>query len=169
MPTLDLRRLAAEEFVEVVEELDSGLPLWEGTGLTLAGPVKVDLVAHETGESEVVARGELSTVLARECRRCLATSEERFELDVTFVWSGDVEFRGEGGEIRALPTGKDEIDVAEAVREELLLAVPAFTECTPNCRGLCPRCGTNLNEQSCDCTVEERDPRWDALRALQSE
>jgi len=169
MPTLDLRRLAKDGNVDVVGELAPDLPLWEETGLSFAEPVKVDLTARESGSGEVVATGTVSAVLARTCRRCLATSTEELEIDVALVWSDDVELRGDDGEIRALPQATDEIDVGEAVREELILAVPPYTECMPDCKGLCPQCGTNWNEQSCDCTTEERDPRWDALRSLQSE
>jgi len=169
MPTLDLRRLSQEASVEVTGDLAPDLPLWEETGLTFAEPVRVDLVARESGSEEVVATGTVSTVLARTCRRCLATSTEEFEVEVALVWSDDVELRGDDGAIRALPKGTDEIDLGEAVREELLLAVPPYMECRPDCKGLCPQCGTNWNEQSCDCSTEERDPRWDALRSLQSE
>jgi uncharacterized protein len=108
-------------------------------------------------------------VLDRDCRRCLKKAEEEFELDVALVWSDDAELRGDDGEIRALPRGTNEIEVGEAIREELLLAVPPYIECDPDCKGLCPQCGTNWNEHSCDCSTDERDPRWDALRALRSE
>lgn len=169
MPTLDLRRLAREDSVDVTGEWAADDPLWDESGLSFAAPVRVDLVARETGSGEVVATGTVSTVLDRTCRRCLKKAEEEFELDVTLIWSDDVELRGEDGEIRALPDDTDDVDVGPAVREELLLAVPAYTECDPDCKGLCPQCGTNLNEHSCDCSTDERDPRWDALRALQSE
>jgi uncharacterized protein len=169
MPTLDLRRLAQDGTVEVKGVLAPDADLWEESGLAFAEPVKVDLVARESGAGEVIARGTVSTVLARACRRCLKESTERLDVDVAIVWSDDIELRGDDGAIRELPAGQDTIDVGEAVREELILAVPAYYECEPDCRGLCPQCGMNLNEQSCDCSTEERDPRWDALRKLQSE
>jgi uncharacterized protein len=169
MPTLDLRRLAQDDSVAVVGEWATDDPLWDDSGLAFAAPVKVDLVARETGNAEILATGTVSTVLDRTCRRCLKKAEEVFELDVALVWSDDVELRGDDGEIRALPTGTNEIEVGEAIREELLLAVPPYIECDPDCRGLCPQCGTNWNEHSCDCSTDELDPRWDALRSLQSE
>jgi uncharacterized protein len=57
------------------------------------------------------------------------------------------------------------VDLAFALREELILAVPPFVECRPDCKGLCPRCGANLNDGPCDCPPRS-DPRWDALRGL---
>lgn len=169
MPTLDLRRLAQEGSVEVDGDLAPDSPLWEELGLSFAEPVKVSLVARESGSEEVVATGTVSTVLNRACRRCLETSTEKIDVEVVMIWSDDAELRGDAGEIRALPKGTDEIDVGEAVREELILAIPPYTECRPDCKGLCPQCGTNWNEQTCDCSTDERDPRWDALRSLQSE
>lgn len=169
MPTFDLRRLVQEDSVDVVGEWAEDDPLWKETRLAFAEPVKVNLAVRETGTGEVIATGTVSTVLDRACRRCLEKAEEEYELDVALVWSDDVELRGEDGEIRALPDDTDIVDVGPAVREELILAVPAYTECDPDCKGLCPQCGTNWNEHSCDCTTDEPDPRWDALRALQSE
>ena len=49
-------------------------------------------------------------------------------------------------------------------REEWLLAVPAFSLCREDCKGLCPRCGADLNERPCDC-ADTTDARWDALKA----
>ncbi len=169
MPTLDLRRLAQEGSVEFDGDLAPDSPLWEETGLSFAEPVRVNLVARESGSEEVVATGTVSAVLNRACRRCLKASTEKIDVDVAMVWSDDAELRGDSGEIRELPQGTDEIDVGEAVREELILAIPPYTECRPDCKGLCPQCGTNWNEQTCDCSTDERDPRWDALKSLQSE
>ncbi len=38
--------------------------------------------------------------------------------------------------------------------------------CRPDCAGLCPHCGTNLNDGACDCEEDRTDPRWDALREV---
>ena len=68
-----------------------------------------------------------------------------------------------------LPSDGHEVDLAEPIREEVILAAPTYVVCHPNCRGLCARCGADLNETTCECAVEEPDPRWDVLRALKSE
>ena len=61
------------------------------------------------------------------------------------------------------------MDWGEAVREELMLAGPRYVVCNEGCQGLCPRCGTNRNQEPCGCVTDEADPRWEALRALNSE
>ena len=60
-----------------------------------------------------------------------------------------------------------ELDPGEAVREELILAVPEYALCSDECRGICPRCGTDLNSGTCNCQPE-RDPRWAELEKLKA-
>lgn len=72
----------------------------------------------------------------------------------------------EDDDVRVLEPGTDEIDLRRDVIDALILAVPAKAVCRESCKGLCPRCGTNLNETDCGCTFEEIDPRWDVLRRL---
>jgi uncharacterized protein len=86
-------------------------------------------------------------------------------MDLLFVPSGAAGVEEDEG-TRLLPDGAADLDLAEAVREELVLTQSPFAVCAPDCRGLCPQCGANLNEESCECAWEELDPRWEALRAL---
>ncbi len=54
----------------------------------------------------------------------------------------------------------------DVVREQVLLSLPGRTLCKPDCKGLCPRCGQNLNVASCNCGEAASDPRWNALAGL---
>jgi uncharacterized protein len=58
------------------------------------------------------------------------------------------------------------IDTAEVVREQILLAIPDQVFCREDCKGLCPKCGANLNLIDCKCSDDDIDPRWAALRNL---
>jgi uncharacterized protein len=49
----------------------------------------------------------------------------------------------------------DTIDLTDLVREQVLLSLPTYPLCRPSCRGLCPRCGVDLNRMACRCTAEE--------------
>jgi len=53
----------------------------------------------------------------------------------------------------------------ELVRSQMYLEVPAKPLCSESCRGLCPRCGVNLNESKCRCAAEA-DPRWAQLASM---
>ena len=55
------------------------------------------------------------------------------------------------------------LDLDEVVRTQLLTEMPYRFLCKEDCKGLCPVCGRNRNEQECTCSQNERDPRWDAL------
>jgi uncharacterized protein len=62
----------------------------------------------------------------------------------------------------------DRIDLGQIVREQCYLALPMKPLCRPDCKGLCPVCGTNLNSERCDCNPQWVDPRLAGLQALVS-
>ena len=65
-----------------------------------------------------------------------------------------------------VPANATQVDITTPVREALILAIPLQPLCREDCRGICPICGVNRNEKSCDCKVEKTDSRWDGLRDL---
>ena len=171
MPTVDLRDLGRSGSLELDASVPVDAPLWKGTGFTLGAPVR--LVATVTGSAsgQVALTGRASARFSHECRRCLAPLEATLEQPLEVVWwprteaSGDTGLEGDG-DIRILEPGATEIDVGEALREELVLAATSYMVCGEGCRGLCPHCGTDLNGATCDCAPHEPDPRWNVLRAL---
>ena len=58
------------------------------------------------------------------------------------------------------------LDLQDFVMNEIILGVPMKVVCREDCKGLCPKCGRNLNEGPCNCDFHEEDPRWDALKSL---
>lgn len=58
------------------------------------------------------------------------------------------------------------LDLTEAIRQYTELATPMKPLCHKNCTGLCQSCGHNLNQGSCDCPVQDTDPRWSELMKL---
>ena len=106
-----------------------------------------------------------------ECSRCL----EEFVLPLSTGF--DLVFHRE--ERAKLPEGMDEedfvmltdtletrYDIFPRVRESILLDLPIRFLCGEDCKGLCSRCGANLNEGACDCPGKEPDPRWNGLKKL---
>ena len=71
----------------------------------------------------------------------------------------------EGGVETYLPLG-DVIDLDEILREQIILALPMYPRCSPECRGLCPVCGIDLNQETCDCQRDEIDPRLAVLKTF---
>ncbi len=66
-----------------------------------------------------------------------------------------------------VPAGSPAIDLGPAVREELILAVPGYSVCGEDCRGLCPQCGADRNTRPCECRPPV-DERWAVLEALKT-
>lgn len=63
----------------------------------------------------------------------------------------------------------DEIDLPELLREQVLLSLPAKPLCSEACKGLCPRCGVDLNRETCTCETTPVDPRMAVLQGLKIE
>lgn len=167
MLRVDLGRLAREGSVLLEEEIPADAALWEDSAIEWDGPVDVRARVSYAGTGEIVVRGSLGGRLRRQCRRCLDPVGEEFELDLTLVFVSDASEAesAESGTFLLDPTG-NELDLQEAVREEVILGMNPYVECDPECPGLCPRCGKDLKDGPCDCTQEELDSRWDALRKL---
>jgi len=167
MLSVDLGRLGREGSVLVEAQVPAEDGLWEDTGITWAGSVEVRLRASFAGSGEVIVRGTVSGGLRQECRRCLlpVVGEFHDELTLVFVPPATGKGDGEGGAFVFEPKSGG-LDLSDAVREEVMLALNPYVVCDPECLGLCPRCGANLNEAACECTEDDSDPRWQALRVL---
>jgi uncharacterized protein len=86
------------------------------------------------------------------------------ETHVIFAEAGDEDT--DDPDVYAIAADARELDLAPVIREEWLLAAPTFAVCRADCKGMCPRCGADLNAGPHDCGHDEADPRWDALRKL---
>ena len=71
-------------------------------------------------------------------------------------------------DITYLPHDADKIDISKDVRDYLILSVPMKRLCKEDCKGLCYKCGKDLNEGKCDCTELEVDDRWKPLLELKN-
>ena len=121
----------------------------------------------------------LRTTVAGPCARCLEKTEYRVEqtLSETFAPEGHAVFAKADqmadehdmpDEIVYYVYQRHEIDLAQAIRDNLLLALPTRMICSSACKGLCPVCGQNLNHKQCDCTVDKptRESPFDRLKEL---
>jgi uncharacterized protein len=170
---LELRKL---EFDQVFQPaaIDIG-PLFQQVG-PLHAKGRAELVVEHRGHRQDVEDirvvGRLEAKLEAPCARCLETVTH------TVDWDFDLLYRPQGVDRRG-----DEVAISEAeteigyyqgdgvlledvLREQVLLAAPVKTVCREDCKGLCPHCGRNLNEEQCDCESHISDPRWDALNEI---
>jgi len=112
------------------------------------------------------------------CGRCLAPleTELNFSFKSSFIpaefetQEKEVEVTGDDLDVEFYnPDRGDEIDLAELVREQIILNLPQTTLCKPDCQGLCAKCGENKNEKNCDCSEREIDTRLKMLENLSRE
>ncbi|MGD8288980.1 MAG: DUF177 domain-containing protein [Gemmatimonadota bacterium] len=167
MLKVDLGRVWREGSVAVEAQIPSDAELWADTGVEWSGPVDVRIRVSAAGTGEIVGRGRVSGTLLGECRRCLKPVRTKLDEELTLVFvTGESEADSEDAGAFSYDPGAGDLDLSEAVREEVLLAMNPYVVCDPECPGLCPKCGKNLKEGPCGCTEDESDPRWDALREL---
>ena len=115
--------------------------------------------------------GRVETLLELPCSRCL----EPFRWPVNSIFdlryqprqsAPASERQVEEDDFSTAFYENDEIDLVQVMREQFYLALPMKPLCRPDCHGLCPQCGTNLNRGTCDCTHTWDDPRLAALKSL---
>lgn len=166
MLTLDLARLYRAGGHDVEASLEPEAVDWEGAERRPSGPLEVRLAVRPAG-GDVVGRGSIEGVVEGACRRCLKTVRMRVFEPLSVVYRRDAE--ADDPDAYPLPERGGALDLWPALREQWLLAAPAFLECEAGCRGLCPRCGADLDEGDCGCEAEATDERWGPLLALARE
>lgn len=137
----------------------------------LVGPVTGDLRLHRTNQG-VYVDGMITAPVRLQCTRCLRDYTETLEFPLreefyptVDVTSGAPVSGPHDPDAFAIDHGH-QVDVREAVRQGLVLALPMKPLHSEDCAGLCPHCGKDLNDGPCDCPPEEADDRFAALRAM---
>lgn len=121
----------------------------------------VHVVLHLEALSDGIAvSGVASAHWHGECRRCLAPVSEEAHVDIDELYQIVLT------DPDAYPIENDQLMLLPMVRENILVAVPQWLVCRPDCKGLCPQCGADLNEGPCGCTAAVTDDRWAALSEL---
>ncbi len=166
MLKVDLGQLARRKRLQIDASVPPDDALFHGVAFDMRGPLDIELEAQPAGH-DVLVRGRLDGVAELGCRRCLTAVAVPISEEVALLFREGVSVaEAEAAEIYPLPEKANELDLTHALREHLVLAVPEFAICQDACKGLCPSCGTNLNEDTCSCEPEHVDHRWAALLQL---
>jgi uncharacterized protein len=177
---LDIKQLGLHP-LEFEEEFQPDVIDLGGEGRQ-RGPLKAsgraEVVEEHHGKNQVIKdirlRGRLSARLELQCARCLEPVVQDVKREFELL------YRPLGAD-----AGRDELSVTDAeaeigyyqgdgilledvLREQVLLALPLKVTCRDECKGLCPQCGKNLNQEQCSCSTQLEDPRWAALREVRS-
>lgn len=142
---------------------------------TFLVPFHVQILMRRIGDL-VEGEGRLDTRIRLACSRCLKPYETPLasEFTLTFIQKtpeggnsprqGEIELTSE--EIGLIPFSGDEIDLREAIQEEVVMVLPMRAVCHENCKGLCPHCGADLNLGDCGCDWKFVNPQFAVLKGL---
>lgn len=111
----------------------------------------------------VVTRGTLETEGTTQCVRCLAEAIIKVIAPVLATYENEKTIRETRNEVVSpeeqivTPFNGDWIQPEEELREAILLELPTLPVCKPDCKGLCPQCGVNLNLEQCNCGEKDME------------
>lgn len=143
-------------------------------GIVDIGRVTVDLDIQQSGE-EFFCQGDVKADVTLECARCLTRFKGTLDGATDFIvcshdtWE-EQHAEAQDDEDYVFYEGRSlEADITEPVRQAIIIAMPLAPLCREDCKGLCPKCKVNRNEQECTCTFDEVDPRWSKLKDLRGD
>ena len=146
-------------------------PRGENAGLLDADITSIDADIRATHTNPgALLEGDARATVAQVCSRCLTPIES--PVDARFAEQYYAKLTVDTGApmpeppLDAKTIGSDfRIDLTPLLREEIILATPQAPLCRPDCKGLCPECGRDLNEEPHE-HEDQRDERWSALSKL---
>lgn len=159
------------DFVEKPEYFEM-----DASECSLNSGVHIEGILTKLGR-EIFLAGKIRTGMDLSCSRCLKTVQFSVESDVSVGFvpqkepnetEADVELSNSDLEIEYYSDNK--IDLTQSVYDQIILSLPMVRLCNRDCKGLCPQCGKNLNEETCDCKEEDDvDPRLAILKNLKDD
>jgi uncharacterized protein len=139
---------------------------------SLLSPVSARLRIEKAGE-EIMVKGDLRAEIKLICSRCLKEYNGKLTVPVDVVYHPVEELKDEAhlNEVKSEELDLDfysgeEIDLLDLVKEQVELNIPMKPLCDDACKGICQKCGTDLNIRSCTCSVKDIDPRFESLKKL---
>ena len=166
-----LRKVAGTRWLEARRgPVDPDGVIVPGSPADSSVPEGADAVCEVTLESfigGVMATGTVSAPWRGLCRRCASPVGGMLRISVRERFCEPVAGGGDRGDDDAYPIMGDQLDLGPMVRDAVVLELPLAPLCREDCRGLCPHCGCDRNEEICGCEAP-RDPRWANLDVLRS-
>lgn len=146
------------DFTEPAKSLDLDEPF--------TGDVNVK-VRMDKSHSQIVLFCDLTVMGNLVCDRCGADFQGEIKSSFILTYLFDKEqVESDDLNLYYLSPETDKIDIRGDVKEYARISVPMKILCSEDCRGLCPRCGKNLNEGDCDCQPDQINPVWSELLKL---
>ncbi len=154
--------------LDISEEAQRIGPLLHGSDFTVEGPVTAHLEVMRTQEGAFIS-GHLCATLGLICSRCATEYKLRVEPDFSLYYvvgietDSDKELHASDLEVTMIPA--PEIETDDILLSQIAVELPMRPLCSKKCKGLCLKCGIDLNKEQCDCLIEEPvDARFEALK-----
>ncbi|MBU3180396.1 YceD family protein [Clostridium psychrophilum] len=124
-------------------------------------PVKLHLIFNHIG-NDIELTGNIDTELLLTCSRCLETFSYSINVNLNEKLSKTLKSEDED----TIFIENDRLDLNEIVENNIISILPIKKLCNKDCKGLCHQCGINLNQNTCNCKVDDVDPRLAQLKNL---
>lgn len=135
------------ELLELADDLD--IANFRGTARLTRTPQGVYLQGRFIGEQPT------------ECVRCLTPVNQPLKTEIKQLYEFPPAPKAD-----FIISDSGHLDLAPIMREDMLLAMPIRPLCRPDCKGLCPNCGSDLNESACQCEKSDIHPQLAVLKKL---
>lgn len=175
--------MSAEDFAPVVVDL-SGKLLEAGDSMPVSGTIRMDsyavgekayglpegvsydLVLTNAGDG-ILVTGLVKARVTGQCDRCLDPAEFEVAAEVNEYYlfhpeEGEVSPDGDDGDGFDAVGPERTVDLSGPIRDAVVMDTPFVLLCRPDCKGLCPTCGCNLNRETCDCAQKAARERMDS-------
>ncbi|MFZ7104499.1 MAG: YceD family protein [Peptococcaceae bacterium] len=139
--------------------------------VAITKPVQISAMVTNNGPI-LELKGYIRTEITGKCSRCLekVVIPVNAVIEEELVHVADLRYLGDFTEDelaeKFLIFDHDLFDLTDLIRENIIFSLPYKILCKEKCRGLCIKCGQNLNEKECGCDTEEIDPRLAILAKL---
>jgi len=167
---LDLRNLSRRPGEMAKRQLVIPAPGDLAVGLVsvLEGSEMTISLSCQSAGDGVLVQGQVDATLIGQCGRCLGELQQgqSFDFQELYFYPGKGPESEEDG---ALFLNDGQVDLEPVLREAIVLSLPFNPLCADDCAGLCPLCGTNLNQQPSHNHPEQLDARWQKLQELGSQ
>lgn len=161
---IDIKRLfdVDGEAVPLTDSLDlSDVEQW---GVhPFVSPIKIHGEIRNTA-GIVVIDYEAKVISDIPCDRCLTNIHREHSMKFTHTLVRELYNKELEDEYILVEDGM--LDLTELIISDILLEMPTKNLCKEDCKGLCPKCGANLNTTKCNCVTKEVDPRLASLLEL---
>ena len=166
---MELRKIRFDEAFEPGQIEFASENLEQVTPLKAVG--SAELLKNTGGELRI--QGRYTVEFTAPCDRCLVTARHALDTGFDLFYrpvkeiAREEEVEIDEGEAQIGFYEDGGLELEDILREQILLALPMQRVCSEDCKGICPVCGTNRNQNTCDCNTPTGDDRWGALRKLE--